>query len=69
MAGQIHHQRGTSPGTPDEIVARVAARQYGVIKLAELLWAGLDHDAITRGVKCGRLHRLYHGVYAVTASR
>jgi hypothetical protein len=46
-------------------VAEIAARQHGAIRLAQLLWAGLSHDAITRRLKDGRLHRLYRGVYAV----
>ena len=35
------------------------------MRLAQLLWAGLNHDTITRWVKTKRLHRLYQGVYAV----
>ena len=37
----------------------------GSITLAQLLAAGLSHNAIARRVTDGRLHRLYHGVYAV----
>ena len=50
---------------PDLIIARIAARQHGVISFAQLIFAGLKPDAITRRVKAGRLHRLYRGVYAV----
>jgi Transcriptional regulator, AbiEi antitoxin/Protein of unknown function (DUF559) len=46
-------------------VAQIAAGQHGVIRHVQLLWAGLDRNAITRRVKRGRLHRLYRGVYAV----
>jgi hypothetical protein len=46
-------------------VAQIAARQHGTIRLAQLLWAGLSPDAITRRVKDGRLHRIHRGVYAV----
>jgi very-short-patch-repair endonuclease len=46
-------------------IARIAARQHGVISYAQLLWAGLSPATITRRVQCGRLHRLFRGVYAV----
>ena len=36
-----------------------------MISNAQLHWAGLLPDAITRRVRSGRLHRLYRGVYAV----
>jgi hypothetical protein len=52
-------------GTPDEIVAAIAARQHGVIAIAQLLAAGLTHDGIARRVRSRRLIRLYKGVYAV----
>ena len=35
------------------------------MRLAQLLWAGLDHQAIAWRVKQKRLHRLHRGVYAV----
>ncbi len=64
--GNEHHQiRGTSFRGPDALIAEIASRQYGTVRLAQLLWAGLDHNAITRRVRDGRLHRLYRGVYAV----
>ena len=47
------------------LVARVAARQYGIVTVAQLHAAGLDASAIKRRVKNGRLHRVGHGVYAV----
>jgi very-short-patch-repair endonuclease len=50
---------------PDQIVARIAARQHGVVRLEQLLLAGLTHAAVQRRVEAGRLHRLYRGVYAV----
>jgi hypothetical protein len=43
----------------------LAARQHGVVSVAQLLAAGLDHNAIARRVAEGRLHRVRRGVYAV----
>jgi very-short-patch-repair endonuclease len=51
--------------TPDQICARIAARQHGVVRYDQLRWAGLVPSAITRRVRSGRLHRLHRGVYAV----
>jgi predicted transcriptional regulator of viral defense system len=50
---------------PGRTVARIARRQHGVIRLNQLLWAGLTHAAVRRRVAAGHLHRLYRGVYAV----
>ena len=49
----------------DALVARVAATQHGVVTLRQLWAAGLGNNAIYHRVRCGRLHRLYRGVYAV----
>lgn len=49
----------------DEVVARIATRQHGVVDFGQLLFAGLTPSSITRRVKAGHLHRLYRGVYAV----
>lgn len=46
-------------------VARIAARQHGRITTQQLLEVGVHHDRIKRWVADGRLHREYHGVYAV----
>jgi hypothetical protein len=51
--------------TRDAAVARIAARQHGVIAVAQLHEVGLDKSAISRRVKRGHLHRIHHGVYAV----
>jgi very-short-patch-repair endonuclease len=50
---------------PDLVIARLAARQWGVLSLDELLQCGLSRNAVTTRVKAGRLHPLYRGVYAV----
>jgi very-short-patch-repair endonuclease len=46
-------------------LARLAEREHGVLATAELLACGLTHAGIHRRVGAARLHRLYHGVYAV----
>lgn len=51
--------------TRDAMVARIAARQHGVVTQAQLIQAGLGTSAISRRVKSGRLHRIHWGVYAV----
>jgi very-short-patch-repair endonuclease len=50
---------------PDQIIARIAARQHGVISYEQLLWAGLSPSSISRRVQAGRLHHIHRGVYAV----
>jgi very-short-patch-repair endonuclease len=50
---------------PDVVVARLAARQHGVVAFAQLVAAGIAASGITRRVETGRLHRVYRGVYAV----
>jgi very-short-patch-repair endonuclease len=50
---------------PDVLVAEIAARQHGVVSVAQLRDAGLRAAAIGRRVKSGRLHRVHRGVYAV----
>jgi very-short-patch-repair endonuclease len=49
----------------DLFVARVAARQHGVVSQPQLLAAGLTRSSIRRRVQAGRLHRVHRGVYAV----
>ena len=53
------------PTTPDVLIAAVAARQHGVVTVAQLLAAGFDHDAVAYRRRVGRLHLLHRGVYAV----
>ena len=47
------------------MIARLAARQHGLVTLAQLLAAGLDYKAIARRVAEGSLHRVRRGVFAV----
>jgi predicted transcriptional regulator of viral defense system len=50
---------------PDVAIARIAARQHGVVTVAQLLAAGVSATTIGRGEKAGRLHRIHRGIYAV----
>jgi very-short-patch-repair endonuclease len=51
--------------TPDERLARIAARQHGVISTRQLSDAGVTRNSVRRRVEASRLHRLHRGVYAV----
>jgi hypothetical protein len=53
------------PDKLDNRVARLAARQWGVVSAADLRACGLTKQAVWRRVQAGRLHPLYRGVYAV----
>jgi hypothetical protein len=58
--------RGLTIGvTPDQIVARIAARQHTIVHRRQLLAAGLSARQIHRRVLTGRLHPVHRGVYAV----
>jgi very-short-patch-repair endonuclease len=49
----------------DASIAALAGAQHGVLTRAQLRLVGLSDDAVDRRVRARRLHRLYHGVYAV----
>jgi very-short-patch-repair endonuclease len=51
--------------TPDERLARLAARQHGVVSLAQLEATGIKADAARQRVRAGRLVRIHRAVYAV----
>jgi very-short-patch-repair endonuclease len=51
--------------TLDAEIARIAARQHGVITARQLSYLGLGRPAISERTSSGRLHRLHRGVYAV----
>jgi len=57
--------RGKLDTQPDVAIARLAAEQWGVVSLHELLQCGVSDDGVERRVKSGRLHRIHRGVYAV----
>jgi len=46
-------------------VATIAARQHGVVAIAQLHEVGIRKNAVTRRVRRGQLHRIHRGVYAV----
>jgi very-short-patch-repair endonuclease len=46
-------------------LARLAARQHGVVDRDQLRALGFTDEAIARLIRAGRLHRLYPGVYSV----
>lgn len=50
---------------PDLLVARLAERQHGRVRIDQLAACGLSADAVRRRVRKGQLHRVHHGVYAV----
>ena len=58
-------RKSTAPLGVDARVARIAARQHGVISRPQLLAAGLASEAIRYRTAHNRLHRLHNGVYAV----
>jgi Transcriptional regulator, AbiEi antitoxin/Protein of unknown function (DUF559) len=52
-------------GHLDAAIARIAARQHGVVSLEQLLALGLSASAVRARARRGSLIRLYRGVYAV----
>jgi very-short-patch-repair endonuclease len=46
-------------------VARIAARQHGVVTMAQLEAVGVTRRVASKWTQAGRLHRLHRGVYAV----
>ena len=49
----------------DELIAELAERQHGVLAYLQLRAIGVGRGGIEHRVKCGRLHRIHRGVYAV----
>jgi hypothetical protein len=50
---------------PDVALAALARQQHGVVTIAQLLAVGLNHEAVRRRARDGRLHAVHRGVYAV----
>lgn len=51
--------------TADAKLAEIAARQHGVATISQIRAAGWNKNAVSKGSREGRLHRLHRGVYAV----
>ena len=49
----------------DRAIARLAARQHGVVTWDQLLRVGVSRGAIAHRLANGRLHRVHRGVYLV----
>ncbi len=49
----------------DARVAKIGAKQHGVISVDQLRRCGISEDAIRSRVGAGRLHRVFRGAYAV----
>jgi very-short-patch-repair endonuclease len=49
----------------DTLIARLAARQHGVVALWQLTALGISTSGVSRRVADGRLRRIHRGVYAV----
>jgi very-short-patch-repair endonuclease/predicted transcriptional regulator of viral defense system len=49
----------------DRRIARLAARQRGVVTHAQLIALGLSKRAVAHRIRAGKLHPLYRGVYLV----
>lgn len=66
--GSPRSSAGTEGGVvapPDAAVARIAARQRGVVTRRQLRAAGLGPKAIAHRLQRGRLHPVHRGVYLV----
>ena len=60
---------GDKRAKADLVLARVAARQHGVVSAGQLRSARLTRQAVSKRVTAGRLHRLHRGVYALGHAR
>jgi very-short-patch-repair endonuclease len=60
---------GEKGASIDQLIARVAARQHGVVTTAQLRAAGIGDQGISKRAKAGGLHRIHRAVYAVGHNR
>ena len=65
LSWRLTHAVREESANPDGLVARIAARQHGVVTTAQLKASGIGWEAARRRVMAGRLHRLHRGFYAV----
>jgi very-short-patch-repair endonuclease len=49
---------------PDRALAELAAQQFGILTLRQILESGLDRGAVKYRISTGRLQRLWRGVYS-----
>ena len=49
----------------DQVIARLASTQHGVLSRRQLLAAGITGRQIDHRLQTGRLHAVHRGVYAV----
>jgi hypothetical protein len=54
-----------SPPRRERQIAKIAARQHGVVSTHQLLDLGLTRSAVNQRVAAGRLHRVHPGAFAV----
>jgi predicted transcriptional regulator of viral defense system len=54
-----------TPPSIEAVLAAIARRQHGLLRIAQLLAAGLSHATILKWVRRGRLHRVLTGIYAL----
>jgi predicted transcriptional regulator of viral defense system len=57
--GELHARR------LDAAIAAFAERQHGIVSRGQLAELGLGRGAIDHRLKCGRLHLIHRGVFAV----
>lgn len=62
---RLSHAMRDKRAKGDLVIARIAARQHGVVSSSQLASVGLGREAVRRRASLGRLHRLHRGVYAV----
>jgi predicted transcriptional regulator of viral defense system len=57
--------RGGPRRGKDQVIAKLATSQHGVVAHRELETLGVSPSGVKYRIACGRLHRLHVGVYAV----
>lgn len=62
---QISTYMAGKSAPPEQVLARIADRQHGVVSRPQILALGFDRSRIDRWLAAGRIHRVHTGVYAV----